>query len=116
MGRRPWIQTDEICLPEALIVNATSESPAIYNLRQFVEPRRTLLQSGVLTGFREYEVAQDTEVYGRVAQRRSRYEKTWIEKGVQKQGAGAKILSFALTPGGWKIASVLWCDDEPVNR
>ncbi len=100
----------DVCLPEALIVNATTEVPVVYNLRDFVEPRRTLLASGVLTDFREYEVSESTEVYGRIAQRTSRYEKTWIEGDSQMHGAGTKLFSFVLTPLGWKIACVLWHD------
>jgi hypothetical protein len=100
----------EIRLPEALIVNATNEKPVIYNLREFVEPRRALLESGAFSDFREYEVSAETDLYGRIAQRMSRYEKTWIERGVQMHGSGTKMFSFVLLPQGWRIASVLWQD------
>lgn len=101
-----------ICLPEAVIANATTETPAIYNLRDFVEPRRELLGSGRLTDFSEWEISEETTVQGRIACRFSRYEKAWIESGAQMRGAGTKIFSFVLTTQGWKIASVLW-HDEP---
>lgn len=103
----------DVCLPEAVIVNATNEMPVVYNLREFVEPRRTLLESGVLTDFREFEISGQTEVDGRIAQRLSRYEKAWIERGLQMRGAGTKVFSCVLTPQGWKIASVLWRDAGP---
>lgn len=109
-GTAPVDSLYEICLPEALIVNATGEMPAVYNLREFVEPRRTLLESGALTDFREYEVSGSTELHGRIAHRISRYEKAWIEGGLKMQGAGTKFFSFVLTPQGWRIASVLWHD------
>jgi hypothetical protein len=99
-----------VCLPEAVIVNASSEAPAIYNLREFVEPRRALLASGALIDFREYEIAEETTVHGRIAYRFSRYEKTWMHGAEPMRGAGTKIFSFVLTPQGWKIASVLWHD------
>lgn len=110
-GAAPVDTLYDICLPQAVIVNATAEVPAVYNLREFIEPRRTLLQSGSLTEFREYEVSGETELCGRIARRTSRYEKSWIESGVSKHGAGTKMFSFVLTPRGWKIASVLWHDD-----
>ena len=109
-GPAPVDSLYDMCLPEALIVNATNETPAVYNLREFIEPRRTLLESGTLTAFREYEVSGTTELHGRIAYRMSRYEKTWIERGIQMKGAGTKIFSFVLMPQGWRIASVLWYD------
>jgi hypothetical protein len=106
----------DICLPEALIVNTTSQIPAVYNLRAFIEPRRTLLESGALKEFSESEVSAETAVHGRIAHRVSRYEKSWIERGVQMQGGGTKMLSFVRTPEGWKLASVLWHDDDQAQR
>jgi hypothetical protein len=100
----------DICLPEAVIVNATNEPPAIYNLREFVEPRRQLLESGTLSDFKEYEVSSEMEFHGRIAQRISRYEKAWTERGMQMRGAGTKMFSFVQMPQGWRIASVLWHD------
>lgn len=109
-GSAPVDTLYEICLPKAVIVNVTNTEPAIYSLEQFIEPRRTLLSSGSLIDFREYEVSAETAVHGPIAQRTSRYEKSWTENGVSKHGAGTKVFSFVLTPRGWKIASVLWHD------
>lgn len=100
----------EICIPQALVINATGEVPAIYDLRAFIEPRRDLLASGALTAFREYEVAGSTEVFGSIAHRQSRYKKTWIDRGSHMEGSGTKIFSFVHMPQGWRIASVLWYD------
>lgn len=109
-GPAPVDTLYEICLPEAVIVNATADVPSVYSLEQFVEPRRELLGSGRLVDFREYEVSAETAVHGPVAQRTSRYEKTWREDGIEKRGSGIKLISFLSTPEGWKIASVLWHD------
>ena len=111
-GTAPVDSLYEICLPEAVIVNVTNTEPAIYSLEQFVEPRRALLNSGSLIGFREYEVTSDTAVHGPIAQRTSRYEKSWTENGEERHGSGTKVFSFVLTPEGWKIASVLWHDRD----
>jgi len=112
-GPAPVDTLYEICLPQALIVNATNEEPAIYGLREFVEPRRELLRSGRLTDFREYEVSGETEIHGRIARRSSRYEKSWNEGSSAMRGAGTKVFSFVQLPEGWKIASVVWHDDRP---
>lgn len=100
----------DICLAEAVIVNATTPAAAVYSLSEFVEPRRELLSSGRLVDFREYEVSQQTIVHDRIAHRTVQYEKSWIENGERRSGAGMKLLSFVCTDDGWKIASVLWQD------
>lgn len=106
----------ELCLPQALIVNATNETPTVYTLAEFVEPRRDLLSSGTLIAFQEREVSERTDLEGRIARRSSRYEKTWIEGETQNRGAGTKMFSFVVTPAGWKIASVIWCDTPVEER
>lgn len=110
-GHAPIDSLYEICLREAVIVNATNEPPAIYSLREFVEPRRKLLASGTLSDFRECEVSSEIDFHGRIAQRISRYEKAWTERGTHMRGTGTKLFSFVQMRQGWRIASVLWHDD-----
>ena len=109
-GAAPVDSLYEICLPEAVIVNATNEAPAIYSVREFAEPRRRLLASDALVNFRAFEISGDTDVHERIARRTSHYEKTWLESGTQKTGRGTKMFSLILMPSGWKIASVVWRD------
>jgi ribosomal-protein-serine acetyltransferase len=70
-----------------------------------------MLNSGTLREFSEYETAQRTEAFRNVAQRFSRYAKSWIAGGERVRGAGAKSLTFVRTPNGWRIAALVW-DDE----
>lgn len=111
-GSAPVDTLYEVCLPQAVIVNATNPDPAIYSLEQFVEPRRELLSSGALVDFREYEVSAENALHGKIARRTSLYEKAWTQNGEARHGAGTKIFSLLLTPAGWKIASVLWYDES----
>ena len=111
-GPAPIDTLYDVCLPETVVVNATKEPPQVYGLRSFVESRRSLLSSGTLTAFREFEVSGDTVVLERIAYRTGAYEKTWTERGQRMHGGGKKIISFVLTAQGWKIASVLWYDPD----
>ncbi|MDE2483263.1 MAG: DUF4440 domain-containing protein [bacterium] len=110
-GAAPVHRVYELCLQQAIIVNATAEPPIAYDVRAFVEPREALLANGTLTDFREYELSNETTLRGPIAWRTSRYAKEWIENGLKRQATGTKVFGFVLTTDGWRIASLLWHDD-----
>lgn len=101
----------DVFLPEAVIVSTAGAAPVIYDVRGFIEPRREILTNGSLVDFCEEEVSEETRIYGNIAQRFSRYAKSWIQDGRQHSGGGVKSITFVRTPAGWKIASVVWHDD-----
>jgi RimJ/RimL family protein N-acetyltransferase len=77
----------------------------------FIAPRAELLLSGRLRDFEEHETEAATEIVGPFAQRRLRYAKRGTLDGVPFEGAGTKLLQFARTALGWKIAALQWVDD-----
>ncbi|KQX62166.1 DUF4440 domain-containing protein [Angustibacter sp. Root456] len=97
-------------LPEALIVR-TCGAVTTYDVAEFIAPRRELLTSSRIAGFREWEVAGTTQVYGDVAHHWCTYAKAWTEGGVAVTGAGGKTMQFVRIGSGWKISAVAW-DDE----
>lgn len=98
-------------LPECVIVGVAGGAAKIYDLTGFVEPRRTILSDGTLTDFREEELSEQTTILGNIAQRTSRYGKSWVAGGRPHTGAGVKSLQFVRMPEGWKIAALVWEDD-----
>jgi len=101
----------DVLLPSATIVSAVGDTLQTYDVPGFVEPRRALLTGGAIEDFKEYETSAETDVFGNIGQRFSRYEKSWRQSGAHKSGSGAKSLQFVRTPGGWKIAALVWDDD-----
>ena len=77
----------------------------------FIEPRRALVGSGVLTSFEEVETGAVTESFGKVAHRFSTYEKRGVRDGAAFAARGRIATQFVRTPGGWRITSMAW-DDE----
>ncbi|PSK66002.1 putative ribosomal N-acetyltransferase YdaF [Micromonospora sp. MH33] len=109
-GTKPNIGAiEEVFIPEGMIISTVGETPVIYDLRQFVEPREKILTDGTLTEFREWET---TEIYGSIAQRFSEYRKSGYLNGEWFEGRGVKTTQFVRTPSGWKLSSLAW-DDEP---
>ena len=102
----------DIFVRQAIIVKNVNGEPVYYDVAGFIEPRRRILTDGTLTDFREAEVAHTTHIYGAIAQRFSRYAKSWSADGKQFEGAGTKGIQYLRTRRGWKICSLTW-DDEP---
>lgn len=100
-------------IPQAAIVNNTASALQTYDLAGFIEPRRSVLTNGTLTDFSEEEISETTAIFENVAHRLCRYRKAWIASGNRHEGAGTKSLQFVRTPDGWRIASLVWEDDEP---
>jgi hypothetical protein len=100
----------DLFIREAIIVNNIGGATQVYDVRGFVEPRREILTNGSLTDFREWEVAEHTELFGNIAQRFSRYEKAWTASGRTFTGMGVKSLQFIRTHAGWKISALAWDD------
>jgi hypothetical protein len=100
----------ELFLPSATIVKAVGSALEVFDVRGFVEPRRALLTGGAIEDFKEYETSAKTDVFGNIAQRFSRYEKSWSAAGVEQRGSGAKSIQFVQTSEGWKIAALVWDD------
>lgn len=97
-------------IPQAVIVKQTGSSPHVYDVESFVEPRRAILTGGTLERFVEEETSEQTALFENMAQRFSRYRKSWWENGKEHRGEGVKSLQFVRTPQGWKIASLVWED------
>lgn len=112
-GAKPNIGAiEEVFIPEGMIISTVGETPVVYDLRQFVEPREKMLTDGTLTEFREWETSETTEVYGSIAHRFSEYRKSGYLNGEWFEGRGVKTTQFVKTPSGWKLSSLAW-DDEP---
>jgi len=98
-------------ISQGVIVKNSGELPEIYNLAQFIEPRKKLIEDKILTNFKEFEVAERTTIIGNIAQRLSFYQKQGELNGEGFEGRGVKMILFILTDIGWKISSLSW-DDE----
>lgn len=101
----------ELFLVGAVIVRTCGLEPTVYDLDGFIAPRQELLTSGVLSGFREWQLSGHTEVFGDIAQHFCSYAKCWVQDGRPITGRGMKTLQFVRTAGGWRISAAAW-DDE----
>ncbi|MEO6611443.1 MAG: hypothetical protein ABIT05_04900 [Chitinophagaceae bacterium] len=101
----------KLCIPQAMIIKNTGTSPELYNLEQFIAPRKKILTDGTLVDFSEEEIAERTAIFGNIAQRFCSYKKSGILSGQPFNTKGMKTIQFIKTAEDWKISSLAW-DDE----
>ena len=106
-----WTIVQKICIPEIIIIKKTGLTEVVYNLTNFIEPRKTILSDGTLTNFQEQELQEETWIIGHIAHRQSRYQKTGIFSGKHFTETGTKLFQFIKTINGWRINSLVWEDD-----
>ena len=107
-----WTIINNVCIPETIIIKKTDTTEVVYNLDNFIEPRRKILTDGTLTNFQEIEIKEETKIIGNMAQRFSKYQKSGYLNGTYFKECGNKFFQFIKTNNGWKINSLIWEDDK----
>ncbi len=111
-GERPRYETlHDLFIEGGRLINTSSGIPEISTVEQFIAPRQAMVDTGVLTSFREAEAHATTEVFGNVANRFSSYDKSGVRDGAAFAARGMIMTQFVRTPNGWRISSMAW-DDE----
>lgn len=100
----------QLFINEGIIIKNAGGKTEVYNLEQFIGPRRKILTDGTLTDFEEMEISAETRVAGHIAHRFCRYKKSGVLNGVPFETEGVKSLQFIKTSAGWKISSLAWDD------
>lgn len=102
---------NDLLIPTGSIINNTAGKSEIYSVKEFVESRSEILNSGRLTGFSEREVTSDTNIFEGIASRFVLYEKSGHLDGRYFETKGVKTIQFVRISNEWKIASVMWNDE-----
>jgi hypothetical protein len=105
----------DVFIPEGTIISQTGDRTVVYDLGSFIAPRQQILTDGTLAEFAEWEVGEQTEIYGSIAHRFSEYRKSGVQNGRRFEGSGHKTVQFVRTPAGWRISSIAWEDDDPTS-
>jgi hypothetical protein len=111
-GERPTYDAlYNLFIENGLLIKNSSSAPEISTVRQFIEPRQKMVDSGELARFKETETAEITEIFGNIAHRFSAYEKYGVSAGKEIEGRGVISIQFIFAATIWKISSLAW-DDE----
>ncbi|MFK4086904.1 DUF4440 domain-containing protein [Kribbella sp. NPDC020789] len=103
----------ELFIPQAVIVRTCGSEPLAYTVDEFIAPRRALLTSGTLSGFREWPLEGRLDVFGDIAHWYGGYAKAGSQDGTAFTGRGMKTIQFVRTAAGWRISAAAWDDERP---
>ena len=103
---------EEFFLSSGIIINNTSDTPAVYSRDSFIEPREKLLSSGALIDFEEWETSHQMQIHHNIANRTCKYEKSGILNGEKFSGRGTKMMQFIKIDDRWILTSVIWTDER----
>jgi len=113
-GQTPaYARIRDLFIDDGKLIRNSGELPEISSVEEFIAARERAFGSGALTSFEEAEIADTTEVFGRVAHRLSTYTKRGTMHGEAIEGAGVISTQLIRTPAGWKISSMAWDDERP---
>lgn len=101
----------DLFISNGIIINNSNRYPEIFNLETFMEPRKKILNNGILVDFSEIEISHKTEIFGNIAQRLSLYGKSGNLNGVNFETKGVKTFQFIKVNEIWKISALSWCDE-----
>ena len=112
-GAMPGLGDVVDCFTEkATVVRGSGRGAEIYTVTEFALPRIALLTQGALLHFHEREIGSTTQIFGTIATRTSRYEKSGLLDGSDYSGSGTKCFQLVDPGTGWRIASLAWIDDD----
>ena len=109
----PYEIIHRLFIERGLLIKNVGSSPEVSSVREFIEPRQALIDSGALTRFQESQLSETTTIFGNVAHRFSSYVKSGISSGQPFETRGMITTQFVNTPQGWKISAMAWDDERP---
>ncbi len=112
-GVRPQLAAMTDCFADKATIARRFETGAeLYTVSEFASPRIELLTRGSLRDFHEWEISSATQVFDGIAARISRYGKAGLLNGNDCSGSGTKCFHLVDLGIGWRIASLVWVDDN----
>jgi hypothetical protein len=112
-GEMPDLETvQSLFYDEGLLVNNSAGKPIKFTAESFVEDLETKIDSGQLLQFMQRELYSKTEIFGRVAQRVSVYEYSFVYYEIENLPRGVNYIQFVQDDDLWRITSMAWCDES----
>jgi hypothetical protein len=116
-GERPKLEKlKELFIQGGMLINNNADPPLVFTVDQFISAVEGQISKGASTEFQEKEVDQTTEVFGRIAQRFSKYESRLNISDPTPFSVGVNSIQLIKTGGKWLVTSLAWNDETPELR
>lgn len=114
-GEKPDLaRLKSLFIKEGILIN-NNDDPLIFTIDQFVDAVGYQVSAGSLKSFSEREVAERTEIFGKIAHRFSTYEARFDPEDPEPLTVGINSIQFIEVDDSWHVSSLVW-NDEAEDR
>jgi hypothetical protein len=105
-GEMPdWEKFRSLFFPGAQLISNTGEKPLVWSVEEFIAYYRERIKDKTVEEFYEGEIAQKTEIFGKIAHRFSTYEAKPYKRGINS-------IQLLQTENKWLVTSLIWNDEQ----
>lgn len=106
----------ELFFGDGRLINNNFEAPIEFTVQSFAQAMMVQIEAGNISHFAQQEISDQTEVFGKVAQRISTYEYTFLNDDSKEWLRGINYVQYIFTGGKWLIASMVWNDETDLVK
>ncbi len=100
---------------QGLLVNYNGDNPIVMKVDSFIKDFESQWRKGLISGLDDREVRFENTIFNRVAHRISWYEARHSPDDKMPFANGINSIQLLKVDGDWKIISMAWRDEPPVD-
>jgi len=110
-GEHPDVERlKSLFIKEGVLIN-NNDDPLIFTIDQFVDAIDYQISAGSLKSFSEREVAEKTEIFGKIAHRFSTYEARFDPDDPEPLSIGINSIQLVKVGDSWLTSCLVWNDE-----
>jgi hypothetical protein len=114
-GEKPDLaRLKSLFIKEGILIN-NNDDPLIFTIDQFVDAIDYQVSAGSLKSFSEREIAERTEIFGKIAHQFSTYEARFDPDDPAPLSIGINSIQFIKVGDSWLVSCLVW-NDEAEDR
>jgi hypothetical protein len=98
-----------------ILVNNSFAKPIPFTAESFIQAMEAQVADGNITQFVEREIYAKTDIFGKVAQRISVYEYSFVDIAEGRLPKGINFIQYVQVEGKWRVTSLVWSDENENN-
>ena len=112
-GSEPDFELLASCfIEQGIFINNKGESPVIKTVSNYIAMITTNIENGNIISINEFELSNDVQVFGNVAQICSEYELVFEGKQSKQTRYGVNLFQLINQDGNWLVSSMCWDDKD----
>ena len=102
-------------IKEGMLIN-NNDDPLIFTIDRFADAIGYQISAGSLKSFSEREIAERTEIFGKIAHRFSTYEARFDPDDAEPLSVGINSIQLAKVGDSWLVSCLVWNDESEDRR